>query len=215
MKVLFCWKIETVQRESRQLETEKEKLMASLNAEREHSAEIEAHLKEPLTFILVDPQNVVPFLIWILNSVYSTRYKSVVCQKTYDERVLMAEKVVAKDEEVSSMRRLHQEAEERIELLQDRVEKLVRENLQLSDSHHPAWARTCHCSISNLEPGQSPEDCGALVWPSCPDPALHRVYVDESRERTSCSSPHHLAISPCPRAHKMWTSLKLMCVVVS
>ena len=50
----------------------------------------------------------------------------------------MAEKVVAKDEEVSSMRRLHQEAEERIELLQDRVEKLVRENLQLSDSNHPA-----------------------------------------------------------------------------
>ena len=61
-----------------------------------------------------------------------------VSQKTYDERVLMAEKVVAKDEEVSSMRRLHQEAEERIELLQDRVEKLVRENLQLSDSHQPA-----------------------------------------------------------------------------
>ena len=62
MKVLFCWKIETVQRESRQLETEKEKLIASLDAEREHSAEIEAHLKEPLTFILAYPQNVAPLI---------------------------------------------------------------------------------------------------------------------------------------------------------
>ena len=62
MKNLFCWKIETVQRESRQLETEKQKLIASLTAEREHSAEIEAHLKAPFTFIFVDPQNVVPFL---------------------------------------------------------------------------------------------------------------------------------------------------------
>ena len=70
------------------------------------------------------------------------RYKSVVWQKTYDERVLMAEKVVAKDEEVSSMRRLHQEAEERLQLLQERVDKLIRENLQLSDSHQTAWART-------------------------------------------------------------------------
>ena len=101
-------------------------------------------------------------VVWILNSINWMRYKSVVCQKTYDERVLMAEKVVAKDEEVSSMRRLHQEAEERLQLLQERVDKLIRENLQLSDSHQPAWARTLHRTISNLEPRQPREDCGHL-----------------------------------------------------
>ena len=54
-------------------------------------------------------------------------------KKAYDERVDMAKKCVDKDDEMTGIRRLHQEAEEKMMLLENRNDALLKENLEMKD----------------------------------------------------------------------------------
>lgn len=54
-------------------------------------------------------------------------------KKIYDERVDMAKKCVDKDDEMTGIRRLHQESEEKMVILQNRNDALLRENLEMKD----------------------------------------------------------------------------------
>ena len=101
--------------------------------------------------------------------------------RVHDERVDMAGRCVAKDEEIMAVRRSFQAAEEKIVLLEERHEKLVEENITLKgvkETWFPGW-------LKDRAEGQ--EDLPAwvamlvLTWPCI------LFYCDESRERTSCS----------------------------
>ena len=52
-------------------------------------------------------------------------------RRCYDERVDMAKRCVEKEDEISGVRRSFQEMEEKVILLETKIEQLVRENLEL------------------------------------------------------------------------------------
>jgi len=52
-------------------------------------------------------------------------------RRCYDERVDMAKRCVEKEDEILGVRRSFQEMEEKVILLETKIEKLVRENLEL------------------------------------------------------------------------------------
>ena len=54
-------------------------------------------------------------------------------RKAHDERLQMAESCGAKEEEIASIKRIFQASEEKIALLEERHEQLVRENIAMKD----------------------------------------------------------------------------------
>ena len=55
-------------------------------------------------------------------------------RRAHDERLLMAESCGEKEQEIASIKRIFQASEEKIALLEERHEQLVRENIAMKDA---------------------------------------------------------------------------------
>ena len=54
-------------------------------------------------------------------------------KKAFDERVDMAKRCVDKDDQVSGMRRTFEETEEKCSMMEEKIEKLLQENIELKE----------------------------------------------------------------------------------